>query len=323
MKQMISLFLAILILACSVISASAVSPQLAGSGKTVVEYGDWILEKINNDTQWELDEYIGTAADVNAPRIIDDMLVVSFGSHCFANNTNVKSVITSSPLWTIGEYAFIDCTLLESIELHYALHTIGVGAFSGTSSLKDINLEDSAVTTINAYTFLNSGIEEVALPTTCTSIKNNAFAQCYELKKITIPKSVTEIDETAFKFSENAVIYCYTDSYAHTYAQENDIDFVLIDAENPTDAPTDEPTTAPITSYVRGDADHDGKVTIIDATKIQRFLAKLVDDPDGYIRLAGDVDGDGLNIIDATRIQRYLARIENPYNIGEIVTVEE
>lgn len=59
--------------------------------------------------------------------------------------------------------------------------------------------------------------------------------------------------------------------------------------------------------YVRGDADGSGEVTILDATRIQRWLAALVDD-DGINLVNADADLNGdVNILDATRIQRLLA----------------
>ena len=74
-------------------------------------------------------------------------------------------------------------------------------------------------------------------------------------------------------------------------------------------------------SYLRGDADGDGEVTIADATVIQRTLANI---PTPYIdKKAADVDGDGMNITDATNIQRYLAGFENTYHIDETVTVPD
>ena len=74
-------------------------------------------------------------------------------------------------------------------------------------------------------------------------------------------------------------------------------------------------------SYLRGDADGDGEVTIMDATVIQRTLAEI---PTPYIdKKAADVDGDGLNITDATSIQRYLAEFDNIYHINETVTVPD
>lgn len=74
-------------------------------------------------------------------------------------------------------------------------------------------------------------------------------------------------------------------------------------------------------SYVRGDADGDGKVTILDATAIQRNLAALP--VKSFNEKAADVDGDGLTILDATAIQRYLAGFENTHSIDKVVTVPD
>lgn len=71
-------------------------------------------------------------------------------------------------------------------------------------------------------------------------------------------------------------------------------------------------------SYIRGDADSDGTVSILDATVIQRKLALL--SVASFNEKAADVDGDGLNILDATRIQRKLAEFTDPYHIGETVS---
>lgn len=74
-------------------------------------------------------------------------------------------------------------------------------------------------------------------------------------------------------------------------------------------------------SYIRGDADGDGKVTIRDVTEIQR---KLVNIPTPkFIEKAADVDSNGLDITDATKIQRYLAQFDDPYKIGETVSYDE
>ena len=67
--------------------------------------------------------------------------------------------------------------------------------------------------------------------------------------------------------------------------------------------------------YIRGDADGDGAVTVIDATTIQRHLAQIP--TPGFNEKAADVDGNGLDITDATFIQRWLAEMRVPCDIGE------
>lgn len=59
-----------------------------------------------------------------------------------------------------------------------------------------------------------------------------------------------------------------------------------------------------LTRYIKGDADGDGEVSIIDATVIQRYNASIISAYDFYKPL-GDVDGDSdVTVIDATMIQR-------------------
>lgn len=74
-------------------------------------------------------------------------------------------------------------------------------------------------------------------------------------------------------------------------------------------------------SYLIGDTDGSGVVSIEDATLIQKVLAELVADTDGSITKRGNVDGDELSISDATAVQMYIAGFRNDYNIGE--TAEE
>lgn len=70
-----------------------------------------------------------------------------------------------------------------------------------------------------------------------------------------------------------------------------------------------------IEAPLRGDADCDEQVMILDATAIQRYLVSLP--AERFNRFAADVDGDGqVTILDATYIRRYLAGMEDPYGIG-------
>ena len=69
-------------------------------------------------------------------------------------------------------------------------------------------------------------------------------------------------------------------------------------------------------SYLLGDADSDGGVTISDVSVIQMHLAML--NVPVFNEKAADSDrSGGITIIDATVIQQYLAKIENGYPVGE------
>lgn len=75
------------------------------------------------------------------------------------------------------------------------------------------------------------------------------------------------------------------------------------------------------TSYIRGDVDSDGSVTILDATLIQRKLSGIP--TYAFDERAADVDGEGVGVTDATWIQRYLVGMGNPYHVGESVVVPD
>ena len=69
-------------------------------------------------------------------------------------------------------------------------------------------------------------------------------------------------------------------------------------------------------SYLLGDADGSGDVTVMDATKIQRMVAGygMVDD---QAKQRSAITNNEINIMDATQIQRYLAEYMVKYPIGE------
>lgn len=73
-------------------------------------------------------------------------------------------------------------------------------------------------------------------------------------------------------------------------------------------------------TWLRGDADGDGKITSLDVTTAQRVLSEIITDDDGSITRRCDVDGDGLSLPDVTAIQRSLASLPDDHHIGETVS---
>lgn len=73
----------------------------------------------------------------------------------------------------------------------------------------------------------NTNILSVEIAKGVSSIGSNAFKGCSSLESITIPYGIKSIGAKAFEGFEGT-IYCFSGSVAHTYAENNNIDFVLM-----------------------------------------------------------------------------------------------
>ena len=302
------------------------------AARTLIVSGDWKFERINDNRECQVAEYTGSDEIVTVYRFFGTTPITSIGSYAFIANKTVKEITLSSVLKDIQNSAFVGASSLEKIILTSKVQMIGYSAFSGCTSLYDINLEDTVITEVSSSCFYGcDSLAEITLPDTATSINANAFAYCDNLSKITIPASVTAIADNAFYSTPNVVIYCYRDSAAHVYAEANSIEYVLLDPEptvpetqptEPTDptVPETQPTepTEPVRTYILGDIDCDGEITVMDATRIQLILVERIKDYTEEDVIRGDIERDGvLSIMDVTSIQRYSASYDDGLGIGE------
>ncbi len=283
---------------------------LSVSAKTVFPVGPWLYEKINNDTEFEIDEYTGTSTELSTVYFHNNIPITSIGELAFLDNTTLTSITLSPYIHSIQSQAFLNVAQLETVVFNGDIKLIGSYAFAGCKALKNIALEDTQITSVAYSSFSNcDALEEVTLPTTVTSIKAEAFAYCDGLAKIVIPASVTAIHKDAFLKTPNVVIYCYENSAAHTFAVDNSIDYVLINDD-------------PAETYIVGDTDGDGQVSVLDATAIQLLLIEspTIVDLDGRMAIRGDASLDTLlSIMDATEIQLWLLDNDMETFVGDIV----
>nr|WP_316621710.1 DUF5301 domain-containing protein [uncultured Ruminococcus sp.] len=68
--------------------------------------------------------------------------------------------------------------------------------------------------------------------------------------------------------------------------------------------------------YLRGDADGDGIVDMLDVTTLQRALVNIKVDDDGHMALRAAMNGESIEITDATILQRYFAAIDVPFELN-------
>ena len=89
-----------------------------------------------------------------------------------------------------------------------------------------------------------------------------------------------------------------------------------------TEPATTEPATEPEPQILYGDVDQDGKITIQDATEIQRLGLGIGTTEGSLASVLADVNGDGrISILDVTYVQKYLCGGYN--NTGKVGTALE
>ena len=179
--------------------------------------------------------------------------VISVSGGAFSDCTALTSITIPDSVTSVGGNAFRGCTSLKNITIGKNVKEIGGGAFSGCSALESIEIP-FGVTTLacskwtdeNGYSYSSDGLfqgctslKSVILPESLITIDDYAFYNCTKLKNITIPRSVTsigyralvtynqELDKYSFVVDS---ISGYTGSYAETYAKENGITFIALDA---------------------------------------------------------------------------------------------
>lgn len=279
---------------CNAIIETSTNSLIVGCKKTVIP------ESVTSIGGYAF--YYGDLDRVQIPKS-----VTSIGEYAFAYNKNLYSASIGECVKSIDKGAFSNCENLKYLTIGNLVESIGDYAFSDCKSLSYVTISN-LVESIGDYAFSYcQNLRDLIIVDSVKSIGDYAFFGCTNLVEITIPKSVTTIGERAFGYViddknldyvviDGFTIYGYNNTEAQRYANDNGIKYVSLG-----DVSADE--------LIVGDADGDGRVTIIDATFIQRYLAQLeIIDEDRLTCV--DTDKDGLiSVMDATQIQRFLAQV--------------
>lgn len=202
-----------------------------------------------------LEKYIGQDTEVITPQSIDGVTVTEIGKDCFAKNENITSVELSRSLKTVNTFAFYNCTNLKKLTIRNGVKTICGSAFADCSSLEIVVFPESveeikecafinctnlsSVTfqgerelTIGASAFSNTPLKRLFLPEGTKSISNAAFYNCKNLKEVIVPKSITKIENNAFKKSPKVVLYVQPGSYGVIFANTAGEKYKIQNSEN-------------------------------------------------------------------------------------------
>ena len=185
--------------------------------------------------------------------------VTSIGNVAFFGCFNLTNISLSERITSIGEEAFVNCSQLTSISvapnnssftsvegvffnkakttliacpagktsisIPTSVTSIENWAFGSCYKLTTINLPES-LENIGSYAFFGCDkLTSIEIPEGVPSIGSQALSYCQNLSRVVIPESVTSISSSAFRGSTLVTIYGIPNSYAETYAKDNDIPF--------------------------------------------------------------------------------------------------
>ncbi len=109
----------------------------------------------------------------------------------------IPNEIDGQPVISIGEKAFMNAPISEVV-LPKSLKAILRQAFQGCSNIKHIDLPDS-IEYLGSYCFADSGIVDLVLPPLLTRVPNDCCRACKQLKKVSFGTRVTTIGYAAFQ----------------------------------------------------------------------------------------------------------------------------
>ena len=164
------------------------------------------------DVRYIIDSDLETYLQSNHPIFYE----INCGIKYYLNDQEITTLEISSGITSIGDGVFLSNKSLTNLTLSSKVSSIGISAFYYCDNLKDVRyyIYDDLATYIQnghpdfyvggiKYYWNDQEITTLEIPTSVTSIGNNAFYGCSGLTTLNLPSNVTSIGDRAFGYCSN------------------------------------------------------------------------------------------------------------------------
>ena len=144
-----------------------------------------------------------TSIDLSKVSLNDEKI----GENAFKGCTALSEIKFAANTKTISNNAFYGCTALTAVDLaDKQTQTIGQNAFQNCTSLATLSLPATSLTSIGASAFNKNAIKHITIPSSVTTIENAAFANCSALEQITMSRDWSGKFSNAVKAPEGYAV---------------------------------------------------------------------------------------------------------------------
>ena len=151
-------------------------------------------------------------ASLTIPSELASLPVTELNNYCFTSCEGLQTVVMPQTIQKIDPFCFYRCSSLRSVSLPSSLKQLGSSAFAYCTSLESISVAAN-----NPNFAVKNGVlfdkhyqelvqypcgkkdTEYTVPDTVRSIKESAFLGTEYLRSVTLPESVTDINNAAFQ----------------------------------------------------------------------------------------------------------------------------